>query len=274
MNIQCMKCFIVVLFLLFVSSICVGEEFPYRNKYPDVPVIDMIDVRDSYERGDILFVDTRTEKEFDTIHPVSAVNIDFSQDDYLGKLLKLREANPGKKIAVYGDGVACLKSYRAVQDATDEGMENVYAYDAGVEAWIASYPSDTILMGQQIVDTNLQLITKEELHNSTLDFDQFKQKITESPTSSVFDLRDPLNKKKKIPGLEKVIPISLEKFIRNVISKGNMKDKQLFIFDQAGSQIDWLTNYLTKEGYSNFYILNGGAMAILKDHAPDKDSEI
>ena len=248
----------VISFILFVASVCVAKEFPYREKYPDVPVIELSDARNSYEKEEIVFVDARTKTEFDTFHPKKALNIDFSQDNFVDILVQIRETNPNKKIAVYGDGVACLKAYRAVQDASDEGMENIYAYDAGVEAWIASYPSDTMLMGQQIDDAKVQLITKEELHRLTLNLDQFKQMINESPNAMVFDIRDPIQRKKKVPGLEQAISISLEKFIRNVISKGNLIDKQLFIIDHADSQIGWLTNYLKDEGYTNFYFLEGG----------------
>ncbi|GAB4333081.1 MAG: hypothetical protein Kow0089_01360 [Desulfobulbaceae bacterium] len=255
----------VLLFLLFAYSAHAAEEFPFRKKYPDVPVIEIHDARQSFEKEEIVFVDARTKKEYDTIHPKGAVHIDFTEENFLDDLYRLRKANPGKKIAVYGDGVACLKSYRAAQDAADEGMENIYAYDAGVEAWVASYPSDTILLGQQIVDAGQQQISREELDRSALDFDQFKEKIRESPKAAVFDLRDPLNKKKKIPGLEKTIPITLEKFIRNVISKGNMKDRELFIFDQAGKQIDWLTHYMQQSGYNDFYFLKGGARAFFQD---------
>ena len=52
--------------------------------------------------------------------------------------------------------------------------------------------------------------------------------------------------------------------IKNIIDKGNMKDKSLFIFDQVGKQVNWLMYYLVDNGYSNFYFLDGGATAVLK----------
>ena len=78
------------------------------------------------------------------------------------------------------------------------------------------------------------------------------------------DIRDPMQRKQTIPGLEKALQVSLDKLVKNIISQERMKDKQLLIFDQVGRQANWLMYYLVENGYTNFYFLNGGATTVLK----------
>lgn len=248
-----------------MSSFGYAEDFPYRQNYPDVPIIGLNDVRSGYEKGEIIFVDARTKMEFDTIHIRDAVHIDFSTQQFLSTLQELGTSNPQKKIIVYDNGITCLKCYIAVQDAMDEEMNNVYAYDGGVQAWAEAYPAETILMGKQIQDGQKEIIPYDQYLKISLDFDTFTQKIADSPTAQVIDARDPIQRTKKLPRLENAMPIPLDKLIRNVITKGHLKNNQLFIFDQVGRQARWLMYYLEKEGYQNYYFLAGGATAVLKE---------
>ena len=144
-------------------------------------------------------------------------------------------------------------------------MKNVYAYEGVIQAWAEEYPSDTILMGQQIKDSKTQLIPYDEFLIISLDFETFKQKIADSPNAKIIDARDPKQRTKKLSGLEDVLPIPLDKLIRNVIQKGHMKNDQLFIFDQVGRQVRWLMYYLDKHGYKNYYFLEAGATSVLRD---------
>lgn len=260
-----LRLLIISLIFTLASSVCFAEDFPYRKSYPDVPIIELGEARISYEKGDVIFVDTRTKMEFDTIHTKEAIHIDFGKQDFLSKLLQLGEDNPGRKIIVYDNGITCLKCYIAVQDATDEEMKNVYAYDGGIQAWAEAYPSDTILMGQLIQDSKTQLISYDKFLKISLDFDTFKQKIIDSPNAKIIDARDPKQRTRKLPGLEDVLPIPLDKLIRNVIEKGHMKNDQLFIIDQVGRQARWLMYYFDKHGYKNYYFLEGGATSVLRD---------
>jgi rhodanese-related sulfurtransferase len=153
--------FVISLLIIFLlSSTCFAEDFPYRKNYPDVPIIELGDARSSYEKGEAIFVDARTKMEFDTIHTKGAIHIDFGNQNFLSDLLQIGKDNPGGKIIVYDNGITCLKCYIGVQDATDEEMKNVYAYDGGIQAWAEAYPSDTILY-------NSDGATNERLQNTT-----------------------------------------------------------------------------------------------------------
>lgn len=222
-------------------------------------------MRDGYEKGEIIFVDARSKMEFDTIHTRDAVHIDFSNQQFLSNLLQLGRDNPGKKIVVYDNGITCLKCYIAVQDAVDEEMENVYAFDGGIQTWAEAYPADTILMGKQILDAEKEILPYNQFLKVSIDFDTFKQKFAESPQAKLIDARDPIQRTKKLPGFEDALPIPLDKLIRNVINNGYMKNDQLFIFDQVGKQVRWLMYYLEQQGYKKYYFLSGGATAVLNE---------
>lgn len=254
----------LILGLMFAATTCLGEDFPYRKDYPDVPVIELADLKVGYDDGSILMVDVRSDVEFDTIRPRRAHHISLATQNFLPDLKALAAANPGKRLAVYCNGVTCLKSYHAAQQAKEGGVDNVYVFDAGIPAWARSYPADTLLIGKELIDPEKQLIPKSQFLKYCVDFETFKKKAQE-PGAMVIDARDPIQRTEKLPGFENAMPIQLDKLIRNVISKGNMKDKKLLIFDQVGKQVDWLQYYLVQYGYTDYLFLDGGATSVLKE---------
>ena len=110
---------IISLIFTLVSSLCFAEEFPYRKDYPGVPIIELKDLKAGYDEGSIVIVDVRSTLEFDTIHPKGASHVSLSNAGFEQNLQAFSEQNPGKKIAVYCNGITCLKSYNAAQKALD-----------------------------------------------------------------------------------------------------------------------------------------------------------
>ena len=259
-----LKTFVFGIIFLLVNSFCVAEELPYRKDYPDVNVVELADLKAEYDNGTFMVVDVRSTLEYDVIRIKGASHIDLSKADFVEKLQTLARQYPDKKIAVYCNGGTCLKSYKATMDATEAGLKNVYAFDAGIPAWSNAYPSETLLLGKEVTDPQKQFISKSELKKVTLNFEEFKQKAAEGNAVAI-DARDPMQRTQKLPGFEKALPIPLDKLIRNVITKGNLKNKQLMIFDQVGKQVRWLMYYLVDQGYTNFYFLEGGATSVLKE---------
>ncbi|GAB4335063.1 MAG: hypothetical protein Kow0089_04600 [Desulfobulbaceae bacterium] len=246
------------------GTTCLALELPYRKDYPDVKVVELADLKEGYDNGSFLVVDVRSTLEYDVIKIKGAYHINLAHADFIPNIQALAVQFPEKKIAVYCNGTTCLKSYKAARDASEAGMNNVYAFDAGIPAWANAYPEATLLLGKVLTDPAKQLIPKSELKKRTLSYQEFKQKAKE-PNTVAIDARDPMQRTKKLPGFEKALPIPLDKLIKNVINKGNLKDKQLLIFDQVGKQVRWLMYYLVDQGYSNYYFLEGGATAVLMD---------
>jgi len=258
------KLFSLCSLLALVGGICLADDFPYRKDYPDVPVVELQELKTGYDDGTFLFVDVRSQIEFDAIHPKDAIHISLSSSDFGSSLKSLAEKNPGKNIAVYCNGITCLKSYHAAQKAKEEGMNNVYAFDAGIPAWASAFPAETLLVGKIITDPEKQLISDDAFHKVLLDFDAFK-KLAEAPNAQVIDARDPMQRTQKLPGFENAMPIPLDKMIKNIIDQDRLKDKQLLIFDQVGKQVRWLMYYLDDKGYKDYYFLKGGATSVLKE---------
>ncbi len=255
---------IFAVFLTLLSSWCFATDFPYRKDYPNVAIVELADLKAGYDDGIFIIVDVRSALEFDTIHPKGAFHVSLSSKGFESNLQALASQYPNKKIAVYCNGITCLKSYKAAQRASGAGMKNVYAFDAGIPAWVNSYPNDTLLVGKEISDPEKQLIPKSELAKVMVDFDTFKKKAA-GPTALVIDSRDPMQRSEKLPGFENAMPIPLDKLIKNIIDHDRMKDKQLLIFDQVGKQVRWLMYYLEDKGYDNYFFLKGGATAVLKE---------
>ena len=156
-----------------ISSQGFAEDFPYRAQYPDVPVIELKDLKTGYDDGSIVIVDVRSAIEFETIHPKGALHVTLSNANFENNLKIVAEENAGKKLALYCNGITCLKSYNATQKAMDAGMDNVYAFDAGIPAWANAYPSETLLVGKPIVNPAEQLIPKSKFEEKTVDFEAF-----------------------------------------------------------------------------------------------------
>lgn len=258
------KITIISLIFTLMGSTCYSEEFPYRNDYPNVPIVELEQLKTGYDNGSFVIVDVRSSIEFETIHPKGALHVSLSNANFTTDLKIVSAKNPGKKIAVYCNGVTCLKSYNAAQKAVDAGMTNVYAFDAGIPAWAKAFPAETLLVGKPIDDPEKQLIPKSQFKKKTIDFAQF-QKLALSPNAKVIDARDPMQRSEKLPGVDKVLPIPIEKLIRNIINHDRMKDNQLIIFDQVGKQVRWVMYHLEDKGYVNYYFLKGGATAVLKE---------
>jgi len=256
--------FFLFFFLWLLEATSFAEDLPFRKDYPDVKVVELEDLKAGFDNGTFVVVDVRSTLEYDVIRIKGAFHVDLSKSGFIQNLQALAMQYPGKKIAVYCNGGTCLKSYKSAMDAEEAGMNNVYAFDAGIPAWSSAYPAETLLLGKEVADPAKQLIPGSELKKVMLNFEEFKQKAAEAD-AVVIDARDPIQRTHKLPGFEKALPVPLDKLIRNVINKGNLKDKQLLIFDQVGKQVRWLMYYLVDQGYSNFYFLEGGATSVLKE---------
>lgn len=248
--------------IFLFSTTCFADKFPYRDEYPELNIIELSELKSGYDFEEFLLIDVRSKTEFETIRIKHAINIPYADARFTGYLGQIVEENPDKKIVVYGNGGNSIKSYKAAEDAKHAILPHVYAFDAGILAWAKAYPSETYLLTDILKDSEKQLIAEEQFIKRNIDFESFK-KMAVKRNAVLIDARDPIQRIEKIKGLEKALPISMDKLVKNVISKGRHKDKQLLIFDQVGGQVNWLMYYLVDNGYTNFYFLNGGATAIL-----------
>lgn len=257
------KVFVSILVVLLSVSVALAEDFPYRKDFPNVPYISSQDLKAKYDKKEAIIIDVRSKIEYDVIHINKSLHIPMAYATFVDEIGKLMKENPNKIFAHYCNGITCLKSYESAQKMIDAGYKNTFVYDAGVPEWTKLYPSETIVMGEVLKDPEKQLISDSEFKKRLINFETFKTKAAKGNTI-VIDVRDFIQSSGKLPGLENVKAIPLDKFIPNFVAQKKEQDKTLLMFDQVGKQVKWLMYYLQKYGYENYFFLDKGATEVLQ----------
>ena len=261
--------FVCLCAAFLLSSTSMADEYPLRQFFQEVSTIELERVKADYDNGEAIIVDVRTRAEFETIHIKGAFNVPFNHAFFARHLAEIVPEDFSKRIILYDNQFDSVKAYQAADEALIAArITNVYAFDAGISAWAKAYPEDTMVQGKELKDPVKQLLPVEKFARKNLDFETFKTKAASS-NAMVIDLRDGLERRDNnvLPGFEKAFVIPADKLVKNIISKGHMKDKQLFIFDQAGQRVQWIMYYLVDNGYQDFYFLSGGATSVLQDQS-------
>lgn len=241
---------------IFSIQAYAGDEFPFRGDYSDVPIIELSDLTN--EGDNTFIVDVRSKLEFDVIHIANAVNISMSNR---GFELKVKEQQPaGTKIITYCNGHTCKKSYKAARRLIAAGLENVYAYDAGIFDWVQANPNKSVLMGVQPAAAD-KLIPKSKLAPHMLDSAPFLSQAT-NENAILIDVRDNFQREGG-KALQKSRSVPVDRFYK-WLKAGNGKDQTLYIADAVGKQVRWLQYYLVEFGYENYYFLKGGVASLDK----------
>lgn len=262
---QVLKVLSVILMTTCLAGIASaqGEKYPYRGDYPDINTVETNDLKFGLDADEYIVIDARSKLEYDVIHVEGAKHVAVSKKTFEAKLKAVVNANPGKKLAFYCNGITCLKSYKAAKKAADAGFKDVYAYDAGIPEWANMYPNQTLLLGKAITDPEKQLLSKAQFKERTLAWSYFEAAAAEGNVM-IIDLRDKYQASAGLPGLNSARNIPLDVFIPNFVAKKANQDKTLLIFDQVGKQVKWLQYYLEEYGYDNYLFLEGGATSVLK----------
>ncbi|MEJ2143381.1 MAG: rhodanese-like domain-containing protein, partial [Gammaproteobacteria bacterium] len=236
--------------------------FPGRDLYLDVKYITLKDLQQEY--GNVVIVDARSSYEFNTLHINGAVNIPLSSRDYKQRMKELRKQNPGKKIITYCNGKTCMKSYKAARKAQRAGVDNIYAFDAGIFDWAKANADKASLLGISPVDPT-KLIAKKDFKKKLLNPEDFMNKARES-NGLIVDTRDPLQRDgvSMFIGKEKRASLHDEKAINKVIDVAVAQNKPMFIYDEAGKQVRWLMYRLEQRGVKEYYFMKGGTKGYYK----------
>ncbi|GAB4346592.1 MAG: hypothetical protein Kow0089_24000 [Desulfobulbaceae bacterium] len=257
-------CLMPLLQLVYHSA-ATGADLPYRESYPEITTIETPELRAGLDRGDLLVVDVRSPVEYGVIHIEGALNLPYGDARFTQRLQALASQNKGKRIVVYCNGVTCIKCYKAAEDALYAGMPDVLAFDAGISAWAETYPSLTIFEGKPLHDPEVLLASETRFKDACLDYERFLREAEENKDKTVvIDARDPVQRTRPLPGINRTLKVPLDKLAKNIIAKGHLRDKRLLIFDQVGRQVRWLQFLLEKNGYRDYHFLAGGATAVLR----------
>ena len=255
-----------IIFLLFVlvglfSSKTFSAEsdpqFPGRDLYRDVPIYSLNQVFEKLDK--IMIVDARSQYEFDTLHIKGAANLPVSDKDFDSKLRALR-AKTDKPIVFYCNGVTCHKSYQAVQRAIFLKIENTFAYDAGIFAWAKAHPEKSVLLGNSPIRQS-DIIDKDTFNAHLLSPKEFGSQVVNS--GFVLDVRDRFQRDGIgfFPGVERRVGLDQTSKLDKILRAAKNDKKPLLIYDEAGSQVQWLQYRLVDAGVTNYYFMKGGAKA-------------
>lgn len=244
--------------LLASASTNAAEGFPGREKYPEIPYIELEDLYKKFD--DIIVVDARSKLEFQTLRIKGAKNIPVASKTFEENVAKVR-AESDMPIVFYCNGHKCMKSYIATKKALEYNVENVFAYDAGIFDWTKAHPKHAVLLGSSPVNL-AHLIPKDKFKSRLLDPDDFSDRATAPGRKvTIIDVRDKYQRAGTgfYPGLERWASLDQQKKLDKYIKKAIKQNRTLLIYDEVGKQVRWLQYALEKAGVKNYYFMKHGA---------------
>jgi len=251
---------------LFVLSAYANTEFPGREKYPQIPFIELEAL---YKQKDkVVIIDARSPYEYETLRIRNAelVPLALSTKEFEKEMIRLRTENPSKKLVFYCNGHNCMKSYKAARRSIVYlGQGNVFAFDAGVFDWAEKYPDEALLLGENLGNAS-KLISKEKFKKHFLPAEKFIKQADKSV--AILDIRDRVERDGfyLFSGFENSISLNekdkekLEEFF----IKLKKTKKPLYVYDTVGKQVRWFQYYIESKGIKDYYFMEGGAEAFFK----------
>ncbi len=262
-----MKIIIAVILITFFSNLVWADNtFPGRKRYPNVPVIELVELYNQLDN--VVIIDARSIYEFETLRIKSAVSVPLSlkSTSFQKKMRSLRDKNPQKKLIFYCNGHTCMKSYKAVaRSISYVGLKNVYAYDAGIFDWAEKYPQQALLLGEELESAE-KLISKDDFKKHLMPGLKFIKSA--NADVSILDIRERIERDGFyiFSGEENSISLmagdraELDEYLADV--KANKKT--LYVYDMVGKQVRWFQYYIDSKGIKNYYFMKGGADAFFK----------
>lgn len=245
---------LLAVLLLAGGGVWASDEMPGRSRYPTVKWVELAQLQAM--RPKVIIVDARSQYEFDTLHIKDAVNIVLGAQGFVAAIKALR-AESTHPIVFYCNGRTCMKSYQAALEAQNGGVDNVFAYDAGIFDWVKAYPDDSVLLGRSPVDP-ARLIGKDKLKAHTLSPAEFEKRIGDD--TLILDVRDQFQREAitLFPMLQRSVPLD-NAALKKYVDQARQEGKTLLIYDETGQQARWLQYYLESEKVDSYYFLAGGA---------------
>ncbi|HHB13277.1 MAG TPA: hypothetical protein ENK62_08775 [Chromatiales bacterium] len=238
-----------------------AEDFPGRAMYWSVPVIGTEELARRFPEFSI--VDVRSAYEYNTLHIKGATNIPLSSRGFVDAVRELVRAE-GKPVVFYCNGHTCMKSYQAATKAQKAGLTQVYAYDSGIFDWVKAYPEQGVFLGKSPVPLD-RLLSKEQLQAHMLPPAEFAKRAR-AENGIILDVRDPAQREgiSLFLGRERDVPLD-NQAIAKYVHQAKKEGRPLFILDAVGKQVRWLQYFLEQEGLHDYYFMQGGARAFLRD---------
>lgn len=196
----------------------------------------------------ILLVYPLSKIEYNDLHIAGSIFIPL---DELKKKLPTDHARP---LVFYCLGEKCTASWRAAEIAANLGYQRVYAYRAGLPAWVAAgYPTASI---EALPKTQVKKISTKELQqhlqndanfvllDTSLEADAEKFRI-DSPKRIYIPFEELHDRYREIP-----------------------RDKQIAVLCLKGTRAPTAVRFLTAKGFSNVLSVEGGIEQWIREKKP------
>lgn len=244
--------------LMGLSSSAMADEaakFPHRAKFKNVAVMEMEALHQRFDG--VVLVDVRSRYEYETLHIKGALHIPLDKQKLVPAVQQLRNQGP-QPIVFYCNGTTCKKSYEAAELAMNAGVGNVFAYDAGLDAWTRQHPEQSVLLGRSPVTAN-DLIDMAKFKQRLISASDFEARV-EQGNAIVLDIRDLRQRDSALfPFKEERATLDDQRRLAEVVAKAKRADKPLLVYDKVGKQTRWFQYFLEREGVKQYYFLDGGS---------------
>ncbi|MEJ2059270.1 MAG: rhodanese-like domain-containing protein [Gammaproteobacteria bacterium] len=249
---------VFIVFLFITQANAAEEDFPGRRLYPLDKTITLENLHKTYDKAAI--VDVRSDYEYNTLHIKGAKNIPLTSKDFEQQIIALRKAEPDTPIVFYCNGHTCMKSYKGTKRARLAGVDNVFAFDAGIFDWAHAHPDLSVLLGKSPLDPD-KLISKKQLAAHELDPEEFAKRA-HTGNAIVLDIRDRYQREglEFFPAIQHNVPLDNDQ-LKQYVEQAKRGNKTLLVYDATGHQVRWLQYFLQEEGLTGYYFMQGGAKA-------------
>lgn len=112
-------------------------------------------------------------------------------------------------------------------------------------------------------DSRIFSVDKDDFENRRLAWSYF-QALAGRQDILIIDVRSGFLPAGLPPGLKHVRPIPLEIFLANFVARKVHQEHTLLIFDESGRELHRLQFHLQKNGYRDYFFLEGGAEGALE----------
>lgn len=242
--------------LLAPTLVQANDDYPLRDKYPEVKWIDTDELYDAL--GDAIVVDARNAMEYNVIHIAGSRNYLVGKMKK-GDLLQLRALSSETPLVFYCNGHNCSKSYKAAEKARFWGFDNIYAYDAGIFEWSEAYPEQVEFFDEVLSAAELKtkLIGKSDFAAACLEPEQFMAKVNQG-SYRLFDVRDRKERGENPMRLTGTTKLTVDEMVGFLAKPGALPSSGLLVFDNVGKQVRWMQYYFEKHGITDYHFLKGG----------------
>lgn len=246
-------------------SLAAAEDFPLREKYASVGIQPVETEALAASLDEMSVVDARSVYEYETLHIQGARSIPLASSGFNQAVRKLAEES-AQPMVFYCNGVTCAVSYKAALKAKEAGVSDARVYDAGVFAWAQANPEQTVLLGEPLKQVD-QLISGKQFERHLLDEDAFYARIMDSEKPIIVDIRS----KRQRAGAslfqmqDRHIPLTTDnRELSGLVARASAEKRPMFFVDATGKQVRWLQYYLEEQGLTDYWFLQGGALAIFE----------